>query len=153
MRQNKYTVILTEDERAFLRTLVGHGVAPARDLTHARILLKADQGEAGPGWTDAAIAAALDLHWSTVARVRRSFVERGLAAALTRKTPLRTYPRTLDGTAEAQLVAMVCGAPPPGHSQWSLRLLANQLVERQIVETVSHETVRQTLKQTPLNPG
>lgn len=153
MRQTKYTVFLTDEDRAVLRTLLGQGTAPSRKLTHARILLKADQSDGGPGWTDTAIAGALDLHWATVARVRRAFVEQGLDAALARKAPRRTYPRTLDGDAEAHLVAMVCGDPPVGRSRWTLRLLADTLVELDIVETVSHETVRQTLKQTFSNPG
>ena len=153
MRQTKYTVSLTDEDRACLRTLLGQGTAPSRTLVHARILLKADQSDCGPGWTDIAIAGALELHWATVARVRRGFVEQGLDAALARKTPRRTYPRALDGDAEAHLVALVCGAPPVGRSRWTLRLLADTLVDLDIVATVSHETVRQTLKQTCSNPG
>src|SRR5688572_13975926 len=97
MRKTKYAVYLTEAERAQLRTLVGSGSAPAQTLTRARILLKANQGEGGPGWTDAAIAGALEVHPTTVARVRRQCVETGLAAALERKRPDRVYPRVLDG--------------------------------------------------------
>src|SRR5680860_1543330 len=93
MRKTKYTVILTETERAHLRTLIGCGTAPARALTHARILLKANQGEGGPCWTDVAIAGALEVHPATVGRVRRTFVEAGLEAALDRKSPVRVYPR------------------------------------------------------------
>ena len=116
MRKTKYAVELTEAERAQLRTLVGSGVAPARMLTRARILLKANQGEGGPGWTDAAIAGALEVHPATVARVRRQYVEAGLEAALARKRPDRVYARVLDGAAEAHLVAVACAEPPAGVS-------------------------------------
>jgi transposase len=143
-----YRVVLTAAQRAELRGLVGAGVAPARLLTRARILLKADHGEGGPGWSDAAIAAALDVNASTVLRVRRQFVAEGLAATLARKRPDRVYERRLDGAQEAKLVAVACSAPPDGHAQWSLRLLADELVRLEVVEAVSHETVRQTLKKT-----
>jgi hypothetical protein len=148
MRQTKYAVYLSEAERAHLRTLIGGGVAPARTLTHARILLKANQGEGGPAWTDAAIADALEVHVATVARVRRAFAEDGLDAALERKAPDRVSPRVLDGRAEARLVALTCGAPPDGRERWALRLLADELVRREVGETISHETVRRTLKHT-----
>jgi hypothetical protein len=146
-------VVLTEAERAHLRTLIGRGEAPARLLTHARILLKANQGEGGPGWSDAAIAGALDVHPDTVARVRRAYVGGGLEAALTRKSPDRVYARSLDGRQEAHLIAVACSAPPAGHAQWSLRLLADELVRLEVVEAISHETVRRTLKKTTASPG
>lgn len=146
--KSKYAVSLSEVERAQLRTLVGHGVAPARELTHARILLKADQGEGGPGWNDAAIAGALELCSRTVARVRQQYVTQGLEAALKRRMPERVYARKLDGQQEAHLVALACSTPPAGRERWSLRLLADALVRLELVDTVSHETVRQTLKQT-----
>ena len=149
----KYAVGLTEAERARLRTLVGHGVAAARTLTHARILLKANRGEGGPGWTDAAIAAALEVHPATVGRVRRTYVEAGLDAALARKSPDRVYERRLDGEQEARLVAVACSAPPEGRTRWTLRLLADELVRLEVVAAVSHETVRRTLKQTSSSPG
>jgi hypothetical protein len=141
-------VELAENERARLRSLIGGGTAPARTLAHARILLKANQGEGGPAWADAAIAGALEVHPDTVARVRRAYVEGGLDAALTRKAPDRAYPRALDGAAEARLVALACGAPPEGRERWTLRLLADELVRLEVVEAVSHETVRRTLRQT-----
>ena len=153
MRKTKYAVDLTEAERARLRTLIGSGTAPARTLAHARILLKANRGEGGPAWTDAAIAGSVEVHPATVARVRRAFVEDGLAAAVDRKSPDRTYPRVLDGEAEARLVALACGAPPEGRERWTLRLLAGELVRLEVVETVSHEAVRQTLKQTSSSRG
>jgi transposase len=149
----KYAVKLTEAERAHLRTLVGRGTAPARMLTHARILLRANRGEGGPGWTDAAIADALEVHPATVGRVRRVYVEDGLDAALTRKAPDRVYARRLDGKQEARLIALACSAPPEGHTRWTLRLLADELVQLEIAETVSYETVRRTLQQTTSSPG
>ena len=153
MRKTKYAVALAEAERAELRTLVGRGIAPARMLTRARILLKANQGEGGPGWSDGAIAGALDVHTTTVARVRRAYQKAGLAAALERKRPDRVYARVLDGTAEAHLVAIACSDPPTGHERWTLRLLAEELVSLEVVTAVSHETVRRTLQQTSSNPG
>jgi hypothetical protein len=153
MRQTKYTVILTEEDRAYLRTVIGQGTAPARLLTHARILLKADQGESGPAWTDEAIAGALEIHPATVGRVRRTYVEQGLEAALQRKSPDRTYPRVLDGAAEARLVAVACSDPPVGRTRWSLRLLADELVRLEVVDSISHETIRRTFEQTRSNRG
>ncbi len=153
MRQTKYAVFLTEAERAQLRTLIGRGAAPARLLTRARVLLKADRGEGGAAWADAAIAGALEVHPTTVARIRRQFVEEGLAAALARKRPDRVYARVFDGAAEAHLVALACTAPPTGRERWTLRLLADELVRLEVVETVSYETVRRTLAQTSSSPG
>ena len=153
MRKTKYAVFLTEAERARLRTLIGRGQAPARMLTRARILLKANQGEGGAGWSDAAIAGALEVHPTTVARVRRQCVEQGLEATLERKRPDRVYARTLDGAAEAHLVALACADPPTGRARWTLRLLADELVRLEVVEGISYETVRRTLQQTHATPG
>jgi hypothetical protein len=122
-------------------------------LTHARILLKANQGEAGPSWTDAAIGAALEVNPATVARVRMRYVAAGLDAAIYRKPPARQYRRRLDGEQEARLVALTCSAPPQGHQRWTLRLLADRLVALQVVESVSYETVRQVLQQTGSSRG
>ncbi|MCA1672608.1 MAG: IS630 family transposase [Actinobacteria bacterium] len=152
MRKTKYTVRLTEAERARLRTLIGQGTAPTRTLTHARILLKANQGEGGPAWTDAAIAGALEVHPATVGRVRRTYVEIGVDAALTRKAPDRVYQRRLDGEQEARLVAVACSAPPEGRTRWTLRLLADEVVRLEVVDTVSYETVRRTLQPHKLKP-
>lgn len=153
MRLTKYAVILTESERARLRTLVGRGTSPTQLLTRARVLLKADQGEGGAAWTDAAIAGALELHPTTVARIRHQFVEEGLDVTLARKRPDRVSARTLDGAAEAHLVAVACSAPPDGSKRWTLRLLADELVRLEVVEAVSYETVRRTFKQTTSNRG
>ena len=144
----QYVVTLSEGERAHLRTLVGGGTAAARALAHARILLKADQGEAGPGWTDAAIAGALEAGLATVARVRQAYATAGLAAALHQQRPDREYERTFDGEREARLIALACSDPPAGREHWSLRLSAEHLVRLAVVDSVSHETVRQALKQT-----
>lgn len=144
-----YRVILTDEQRAELRGLIGSGVAPARMLTRARILLKADHREGGSAWSDAAIAGALEVNPSTVLRIRRQFVTDGLPATLARKRPDRVYERRLDGRQEAHLIALACSASPDGHAQWSLRLLADELIRLEVVETISHETVRQTLKKTP----
>ena len=149
----KYAVRLPEPERAQLRTLIGQGVAPARQLTRARILLKANQGDGGPGWTDAAIAGALDVHPATVSRVRREYVTGGLPATLERTPPDRVYPRKADGALEAQLIAVACGTPPAGQARWTLRLLATELVRLEVVDAISYETVRRVLKQTGSSRG
>ena len=149
----KYVVTLSEEERAHLHTLIGGGTAPARSLTHARILLKTNQGEAGPAWSDEMIAGALEVHPATVARVRQQYATAGLAAALQRKAPDRLYQRKLDGEQEAHLSALACSAPPEGRQRWTLQLLADRLVALEVVDTGSHETVRQTLKQTTSSRG
>lgn len=110
----RYRVELSEEERGYLRGLVGSGIAPARMITRARMLLKANHGEGGPGWSDAAIAGALDVSASTVSRVRRQFVQTGLEATVARKRPDRVYERRLDGAQEAHLIALACSAPPEG---------------------------------------
>jgi transposase len=151
MRQ-KYVVQLEPEERAALHGLIAAGTAPARKLTHARILLKSDQGPAGPGWVDARVAEAVETSQPTVARVRKQYVEEGLDAALNRRPPNRVYARKLDGAQEAQLIALACSDPPAGHARWHLRLLADQLVELEIVESISYQTVRRTLKKTRSSP-
>jgi Homeodomain-like domain len=148
-----YRVVLSEEQRAELRGLVGSGHHPAQMLTRARILLKADHGEGGPGWSGAAVAGALDVDPSTVLRVRRQFVTEGLAATLDRKRPDRVYERALDGEQEARLIALACSETPDGADHWSLRLLADQLVRLEVVAAISHETVRQTLKKTNSSRG
>jgi hypothetical protein len=143
-----YIVRLTESERTALQQLIAAGTAPARQLARARILLKTDQSPAGPGWVDERIAEAVETSQATVARVRQQYVTEGLAATLTRRSPRRVYQRKLDGEQEAQLIALACSTPPPGHAQWSLRLLADRLVELAIVDDISYQTVRRTLKKT-----
>ena len=150
--EKRYPVRLPAAERALLGDLIAAGTAPARTLTHARVLLKADQGPDGPGWTDARIADALETSPETVARVRRRWAEGGLADALHRR-PTGPRPRRLDGAAEARLVALACSAPPTGNARWSLRLLADRLVELEVVAGVAPNTVRAALKKTASSRG
>ena len=126
--QKKYHVTLTPEERCELERMVSAGKAAARKLTHARILLKADEAEGGPGWTDEQIAEALDVGLSTVWRVRRQFVEEGLEAALAPRPSARVYARKLDGAGEARLVKLACSTPPEGRKRWTLQLLADRMV-------------------------
>jgi hypothetical protein len=145
----KYLVTLAPDERDHLTQLTTVGKASARTLTRARILLKADQADGGPAWEDAEIAEALDCGLRTVERVRQRCVERGLDTALAhapQQTPRRQ--RVLDGAAEARLIALACSPPPDGRRAWTLRLLADRLVELEVVESVAPETVRRVLKKT-----
>jgi transposase len=142
-----FIVRLTETERSELETLVRKGKASALSIARARILLKADQGKDGEARTDAQIAEALSVAPKTVFNVRRRWVEEGLEAALRRKkqaSPSRR--RKLDGKAEAKLVATCCGPVPQGRARWTLRMLADKLVELQVVPSISPETVRGTLK-------
>ncbi len=148
----KYIVRLTTTERGILEALVTTGMGAARSLTHARILLKADCGIDGPAWTDDAIRAALDVSLPTIERVRRTFVCEGFAAVLQRK-PRRPRKRKLDGHQEAQLIALACSTAPEGHKRWTLRLLADTLVELTELDGLAPETVRQTLKKTNSNHG
>jgi transposase len=150
----KYRVTLTAEEREALQALIAAGKAAAQKLTHARILLKADAAPDGPAWPDARIAEAVEVNVTTVERVRERFVEQGLDAALVRKPQARpSRERTLDGAAEARLIALACSDPPAGRARWTLRLLADRLVELEIVDTVSPETVRQVLKKTNSSRG
>jgi len=144
---------LTAEERAQLRALLSKGRASARTLTHARILLKADEGEAGPCLTDDEIALDLDVNRSTVERVRVRCVEEGFEAALRPRPSRQLHPRKLDGVQEAHLVVLACSPAPKGRKRWSLRLLADKLVELEVVDDISYETVRQTLKKTNSSRG
>ena len=152
--RKRHIVVLSEQERARLHTMIGRGVAPASALTHARILLKANQGEAGPGWTDAAIGAALEVNPATVARVRMRYVAAGLDAALYRKPPARSVPPPAGRGSRRPGWSRWPAAPHrEGHKRWTLRLLADRLVALEVVESVSYETVRQALKQTSSSRG
>jgi transposase len=144
----KYRVTLTAVERSELEGLIGKGKADARKLAHARVLLQADEAAAGPAGSDEQIAAGLDISTRTVERVRQRFVEDGLQAALLPKPAKRIYARALDGSQEAHLIALACGAPPEGKRRWTLRLLAERVVELGYADAVSHETVRRALKKT-----
>ena len=151
--KKKYPVILSETERDDLKRLIATGTAPARKLTHARILLKADEAQEGPGWVDEEVAEAVEVSQPTVCRVRKQYFEEGIEAALNRRAPNRHYHRKIDGEQEARLVALACSEPPEGRARWSLRLLADKLIELEIVdEEVSYQTVRRTLKKTPSSP-
>lgn len=150
--QQKYVVQLSRAEREQLQALIAAGTAPARKLTRARILLKSDRGPVGPGWIDVRVAEAVETSQPTVARVRKQYVEEGVEAALSRRAPTRVYQRKLDGAQEAQLIALACSEPPEGYAAWSLRLLADQLVELEIVDAISYQTVRRTLKKTTSSP-
>lgn len=148
----KYIVELTADQRQELSHMISTGKASARELTHARILLKADQGPQGPGWSDKQIQEALEVSASTMQRVRKSCVHYGVQEAILPQAASRVRRRRLDGTQEAHLIALVCGAPPEGSARWTLRLLASTLVELGYVESISHETVRQVLLANQLKP-
>lgn len=149
-----FVVRLSQEEREQLVALVKAGKASALKLVRARILLKADQQERGPAWTDAEIADALEVSLKTVFNIRRKWVELGFEAALERKQQdAPSKPRKLDGKAEAKLVATCCGPPPKGRAKWTLRLLAAKLVELEAVDSISPETVRQALKKTSSSPG
>ena len=142
----RYRVTLTVEEREGLDRMISRGKADARKLVHARVLLQADASEGGPDWMDTRIAEAVRVSVRTIERVRQRFVEEGLEAALLPKPSPRVYARKLDGEQEAKLVAMACSAPPEGKKRWTLRLLAERMVELEVVTELSHETVRQTLK-------
>jgi len=152
--KKRYVVELTEDERESLKGLISRGTAPARMLNRARILLKADVGEhsESEALSDDAIAGMLETSAATVGRVRTRLWRQGLEAALERSAPDRVYERSLDGRAEARLIALACSEAPEGRDRWSLRLLADKAVELGVVESLSHETVRKTLKKTNSAP-
>lgn len=149
----KYVVRLSLEERCELESLVKRGRVAAAKRRRAQILLKADAGPEGSGGTDVQVAEALDVGSATVHRVRKAYVEQGLVAALTSKPAVRHRPRKLDGAQEAQLIAVACGPPPEGRARWTMQLLADRLVELQIVDSISDDTVHRTLKKTTLSPG
>lgn len=145
----KYRVTLTATEREQLEQMLSRGTADVRKLTHAQILLKVDEAEGGPAWHDEPVTAALGVGLATLHRVRQRFVEDGLEAALSPyRTGQRRYERKLDGDQEAHRIAVACSQPPDGQGRWTLRLLAQRMVALKSVDTLSHETVRQTLKKT-----
>ena len=143
-----HRVVLTDTDRQWLLEFIGRGEAPAREQTRARVLLKADEGPAGPAWPDDRIAEALEISSGGVQGIRRRFSERGLRGTVERKAPDREYERKLDGEQEARLIQLACSQAPEGRSEWSLRLLADKMVQLGVVDSISHETVRQTLKKT-----
>lgn len=153
MPAKKFRVKLTEEERDYLTQLISRGKIAARKLTHANILLHADEALETGSLADRDIAKAVHISRLTVERVRKRFVEKGLDSALNPKVQKRRRPKKLDGEAEAFLIATACSSAPEGRSDWTLQLLANRLVECEIVDSISRECVRQALKKTNLNPG
>ena len=151
--RKKYIVTLTDEERRRLQALIASGKGSARKLTHARILLKAERRGGKPDWKNATIANALEVGTSTVERVRQQFVEEGLEAALVPRPSRRQYRHKLDGEKEAHLIALACSEAPEGRTRWTLRLLAERMVALEYVDTLSHETVRETLKKTNSSRG
>ena len=145
----KYIVRLSDEERKKLKKLITSGRGPARMFTRARILLKADQSDAGPGWSDEKISEALDTTIQTIERVRKQLVEEGFDAVLSRHDYHQKVSRKrIDGEVEAHLIALSCSDPPEGRARWTLRLLAEKAVELGYIESISHEAIRQTLKKT-----
>ena len=149
MSRKKYVVDLSSDEREHLEGLISKGKSSAKAILKARFLLKADQGPLGPSWTDGRIIEALDSNASMVTGVRRQLLEEGLEAVLARKK--RLHPPIFDGEAQARLIALACSEPPAGHARWSIRLLADKVVELEIVESVHFNTVGRALKKTLSN--
>lgn len=150
----KYIVRLSIEERKILTKLVTSGRGPARMFTRARVLLKGDQSNKGPGWSDEKISEAFDVTVQTIERIRKQLVEEGFDAVLSRRKYTQKISRKkIDGDVEAHLVALSCSKPPKGRARWTLRLLADSIVELGYVESISHEAVRQTLKKTNLNRG
>lgn len=150
----KYIVRLSRDERTALKKYSTSGRGTARSFIRARILLKADQSKRGPAWSDEQISDAFDVTVQTVERVRKQLVEEGLDAVLSRREYKQKVSRKkIDGDVEARLIALSCSEPPEGWSRWTLRLLADKVVELGYLDTISHEAIRQTLKKTKLNHG
>ena len=150
----KYKVTLTSDERQQLEKMVSSGKSAARKLTHARVLLLADEGEYGPGRTNASILAALGVGERTVERIRKRFVMESFEAALNpRPQPRRPDKVKIQGRVEEHLVQLACSDPPRGRSRWTLQLLADEMVILGHVDSVSTETIRAALKKTTSPPG
>ncbi len=144
--RKSYVVDLSPEERERLEKLISTGRTSSKRQIQARILLKADISAAGPGWSDEQIGEALEISLSTVARVRKRSVEQGLAVVLDRAVARRPSRRRLDGEQEARLLAVACSPPPEGRARWTLRLLTDKMVELEVLESISYETVRRALK-------
>ena len=154
MPAKRYPIILDPEQRTSLMGLISSGRESARKLTRARILLKADESEMGPAYADKQIKEALDVSLSTIERTRKTFVLEGLTAALTPKQRSEGSRRPkFDGEKEAHLIALVCSDPPKGYARWTLRLLADKMVELQHFTSISHECIRQVLKKTNFTLG
>ncbi len=143
----KYVVRLMQEEREFLKELISKGKTSAQKIKHANILLKVDADK--EAWTDEEITKVFFVSLDNVYRLRKRFVEGGIESALNRKEPSHPSRKPLlDGEKEAKLIALSCSEPPEGRVRWTLHLLADKMVELNIIESISHETVRQTLKKT-----
>ena len=153
MPAKRYHVELDEEERTTLKRLLTTGKASTLKLTRARILLKADTGAFGPAYDDKQIKEAIEVSLSTIERTRKTFAQQGLSAALHPKARSRSRPKKFDGETEAHLIALTCSEPPEGHARWTLRLLADKMVELQHFSSISHECIRQVLKKTNCVPG
>ena len=150
----KYPVQLDAEQRTLLESMITGGKASARSQMHARILLKADKGTQGPGWTDQQIAEALEVGTATVGRVRQRFVEEGILEAVVRRPqPERPQQKKMDGELEARLVTLACSQAKDGRERWTMRLLADKLVQLGYVDQISHQTVWVTLKKMNSNRG
>src|SRR4051812_869962 len=151
MKNRRYVLKLAADERTWLEGIVSKGKSAAWKIQHAHALLKMDQSEAGPGWDDERIAEAFGMTTRSLENWRKQAVEEGPEAVLTRQYAKRPEARKLDGVGEAQLVKLACSQAPEERTSWTLNLLADRLVELQVVERISRETVRRTLKKTISN--
>lgn len=149
----KYTIELSEEERQHLEKLTSFGIASARTVKRAQVLLKSDSQAEGMPWKYDQICAAFNTTPVTVLNIRKSFVEKGLAAMLCRKKPEREYEHALDGEEEAHLIALACSEPPEGRNVWSLRLLKDRFIRSGHVDNISHETIRTVLKKTNSSLG
>jgi hypothetical protein len=149
----KYIIELSDEERQYLEKITSSGIAPARMVKRAQILLKSDCKGEGTAWKYEQICAAFNVTPVTVLNIRKSFVEKGLEATLSRKKPEREYPHALDGEKEAHLIALACSEPPEGRKVWSLRLLKDRFIQLGYVDNISHETIRTVLKKTNSSPG
>jgi len=153
MPSKKYIIDLSPEERNYLEETTNKGKTAAYKMNHARILLKADINQEGEGWTDSKISESLNIGHATIERVRKRFVEEGMESALNRREQKKRRLRIIDGEKEAYLIAIACSETPVGKSNWTLQMLADKMVELKVVEQVSTETIRQTLKKTNSNPG
>lgn len=149
----KYNVELTKEERQHLKKITSSGIAPARMVKRAQILLKSDHKAEGSAWKYEQICDAFHVTPVTVLNIRKSFVEKGLETTLSRKKPEREYAHALDGEEEAHLVALACSEPPEGRKVWSLRLLKDRFIRLGHVDNISHETIRTVLKKTNSSLG
>lgn len=149
----KYIVKLTGEERKKLKDIINKGRAARAKVLNGRILLKVDEGRGGQKWSDEDTSKALDVSTRTIERLRKRFVTEGYEASLNRKPPSRTKTIKIDGEVEAHIIALACSKPPEGYAKWTLKLLANHMVQLEYIDNISTEGVRRTLKKTNLNRG